>query len=179
MPDRGRPIEFGVFLVPNADKCPELVALVERSERLGLEYVGIQDHPYQRRFLDTFALWDGTMPAGFGIGHPPGMYELISLLVRALHAALRSRTGLVTENLLLRHLLAASPTPAGNGPRSTPGTGSSGSWPGGTPGPGVDTWSWSGRRRSSAGIARLGSCSGRLGSCSGGGSPGPDSAARA
>ena len=25
-------------------------------ERAGLDLVGIQDHPYQRRFLDTFSL---------------------------------------------------------------------------------------------------------------------------
>jgi hypothetical protein len=55
MPERGRPIEFGDFLIPNADEYPELVEQAERTDRLGLDYIGIQDHPYQRRFLDTFA----------------------------------------------------------------------------------------------------------------------------
>jgi alkanesulfonate monooxygenase SsuD/methylene tetrahydromethanopterin reductase-like flavin-dependent oxidoreductase (luciferase family) len=32
------------------------VEQVLAAERLGLDIVGIQDHPYQRRFLDTFAL---------------------------------------------------------------------------------------------------------------------------
>jgi hypothetical protein len=35
---------------------PEIVAQVDAAERGGLERRGIQDHPYQRRFLDTFAL---------------------------------------------------------------------------------------------------------------------------
>jgi alkanesulfonate monooxygenase SsuD/methylene tetrahydromethanopterin reductase-like flavin-dependent oxidoreductase (luciferase family) len=34
---------YGVFLTPAAD-------------RLGLDLIGIQDHPYQHRFLDTFSL---------------------------------------------------------------------------------------------------------------------------
>jgi alkanesulfonate monooxygenase SsuD/methylene tetrahydromethanopterin reductase-like flavin-dependent oxidoreductase (luciferase family) len=48
--------EFGFFLVPEAGVYPELVRQVEAAERGGLDLVGIQDHPYQRRFLDTFAL---------------------------------------------------------------------------------------------------------------------------
>jgi alkanesulfonate monooxygenase SsuD/methylene tetrahydromethanopterin reductase-like flavin-dependent oxidoreductase (luciferase family) len=39
-----------------ADAYPEIVAQVLAAERVGLDLVGIQDHPYQRRFLDTFAL---------------------------------------------------------------------------------------------------------------------------
>src|SRR4051812_33872344 len=30
--------------------------MVRAAERGGLDLIGIQDHPYQRRFLDTFAL---------------------------------------------------------------------------------------------------------------------------
>lgn len=39
-----------------AESYPEIVQLVLTAERAGLDLVGIQDHPYQRRFLDTFAL---------------------------------------------------------------------------------------------------------------------------
>jgi alkanesulfonate monooxygenase SsuD/methylene tetrahydromethanopterin reductase-like flavin-dependent oxidoreductase (luciferase family) len=48
--------EFGLFLVPEAASYPELVRQVDVAERSGFDLVGIQDHPYQRRFLDTFAL---------------------------------------------------------------------------------------------------------------------------
>jgi alkanesulfonate monooxygenase SsuD/methylene tetrahydromethanopterin reductase-like flavin-dependent oxidoreductase (luciferase family) len=51
-----RPPEFGLFLVPEAANYPDLIRQVEAAERGGLELVGIQDHPYQRRFLDAFAL---------------------------------------------------------------------------------------------------------------------------
>jgi alkanesulfonate monooxygenase SsuD/methylene tetrahydromethanopterin reductase-like flavin-dependent oxidoreductase (luciferase family) len=52
---RRRP-DFGFFLIPEAASYPDLVRQVEATERGGLDLVGIQDHPYQRRFLDTFAL---------------------------------------------------------------------------------------------------------------------------
>ena len=45
-------VEFGAFVTP-ADDVVEQVAAVERA---GLDLVGIQDHPYQRRFFDTFSL---------------------------------------------------------------------------------------------------------------------------
>ena len=47
---------FGLFLIPNAAEYPDLLRQVAAVERGGLDLVGIQDHPYQRRFLDTFAL---------------------------------------------------------------------------------------------------------------------------
>jgi alkanesulfonate monooxygenase SsuD/methylene tetrahydromethanopterin reductase-like flavin-dependent oxidoreductase (luciferase family) len=43
-------------VTPLADAYPELVAQVQAADRTGLDLVGIQDHPYQRRFLDTFPL---------------------------------------------------------------------------------------------------------------------------
>ena len=43
-------------VVPYAETYREIVGQVLAAEREGLELVGIQDHPYQRRFLDTFAL---------------------------------------------------------------------------------------------------------------------------
>jgi alkanesulfonate monooxygenase SsuD/methylene tetrahydromethanopterin reductase-like flavin-dependent oxidoreductase (luciferase family) len=49
-----RQLRFGYFLVPLADD--PLIATAQRVERLGLDYVGIQDHPYQRRFVDTWSL---------------------------------------------------------------------------------------------------------------------------
>jgi alkanesulfonate monooxygenase SsuD/methylene tetrahydromethanopterin reductase-like flavin-dependent oxidoreductase (luciferase family) len=41
---------------PAAATYREVVGQVMAAERGGLDLVGIQDHPYQRRFLDTFAL---------------------------------------------------------------------------------------------------------------------------
>ncbi|HEV2756558.1 MAG TPA: LLM class flavin-dependent oxidoreductase [Actinomycetota bacterium] len=47
-------LQFGYFLVPDAGE--PLLATARRAESLGLDYVGVQDHPYQRRYADTFSL---------------------------------------------------------------------------------------------------------------------------
>jgi alkanesulfonate monooxygenase SsuD/methylene tetrahydromethanopterin reductase-like flavin-dependent oxidoreductase (luciferase family) len=47
-------VEFGAFVVPDAST--DVLQHVLAAERAGLELVGIQDHPYQRRFFDTFSL---------------------------------------------------------------------------------------------------------------------------
>ena len=47
---------FGVFLIPNAEDAERTVERTVTAEDLGLDLIGIQDHPYQRRFLDTFSL---------------------------------------------------------------------------------------------------------------------------
>jgi alkanesulfonate monooxygenase SsuD/methylene tetrahydromethanopterin reductase-like flavin-dependent oxidoreductase (luciferase family) len=51
----GTPL-FGIFPTPSADERDALIDLVLAADRLGLDLVGIQDHPYQRRFLDTWSL---------------------------------------------------------------------------------------------------------------------------
>ena len=52
----GRGPLFGVFVTPTAAEHSQVVEQVLAAERGGLDLVGIQDHPYQRRFLDTFTL---------------------------------------------------------------------------------------------------------------------------
>ena len=49
-------LSIGLSVTPYAADHREIVAQVLAAERGGLDLVGIQDHPYQRRFLDTFAL---------------------------------------------------------------------------------------------------------------------------
>jgi alkanesulfonate monooxygenase SsuD/methylene tetrahydromethanopterin reductase-like flavin-dependent oxidoreductase (luciferase family) len=53
---RAAPVLFGISPAPNAQHYRQVVEQVLAAERGGLDLVGIQDHPYQRRFLDTFAL---------------------------------------------------------------------------------------------------------------------------
>jgi alkanesulfonate monooxygenase SsuD/methylene tetrahydromethanopterin reductase-like flavin-dependent oxidoreductase (luciferase family) len=48
-------VELGAFVVPAADPDAVLEQVLA-VERAGLELVGIQDHPYQRRFFDTLSL---------------------------------------------------------------------------------------------------------------------------
>jgi alkanesulfonate monooxygenase SsuD/methylene tetrahydromethanopterin reductase-like flavin-dependent oxidoreductase (luciferase family) len=47
---------FGVFPVPEAERQEAVVEQVLLADRLGLDLVGIQDHPYQRRHLDAWTL---------------------------------------------------------------------------------------------------------------------------
>lgn len=56
MPDYGQPVQFGYFLIPSAANIPGLMRLASLVDDLGLDLIGIQDHPYQRRFLDTWTL---------------------------------------------------------------------------------------------------------------------------
>jgi alkanesulfonate monooxygenase SsuD/methylene tetrahydromethanopterin reductase-like flavin-dependent oxidoreductase (luciferase family) len=56
MKEPPRQVQFGISVTPTAQAYPQIVAQVLAAERGGLDLVGIQDHPYQRRFLDTFAL---------------------------------------------------------------------------------------------------------------------------
>jgi alkanesulfonate monooxygenase SsuD/methylene tetrahydromethanopterin reductase-like flavin-dependent oxidoreductase (luciferase family) len=54
--DYGRDVEFGYFPAPAADDYPAIVERTRIADETGLDLIGIQDHPYQRRFLDTFSL---------------------------------------------------------------------------------------------------------------------------
>jgi alkanesulfonate monooxygenase SsuD/methylene tetrahydromethanopterin reductase-like flavin-dependent oxidoreductase (luciferase family) len=47
---------LGIFVIPEAERPDALLDQVQLADREGLDLVGIQDHPYQRRFLDTWAL---------------------------------------------------------------------------------------------------------------------------
>ncbi len=49
-------MQFGLFVVPDAASVSQTFEVVGTADRLGLDLIGIQDHPYQRRYLDTFAL---------------------------------------------------------------------------------------------------------------------------
>jgi alkanesulfonate monooxygenase SsuD/methylene tetrahydromethanopterin reductase-like flavin-dependent oxidoreductase (luciferase family) len=49
-------VEIGVFLVPDARDPERTVAQALAADEVGLDLVAIQDHPYQRRFIDTWAL---------------------------------------------------------------------------------------------------------------------------
>ncbi len=51
-----RQIEFGIAVLPSADGIDELRAYVRRADELGIDLVGLQDHPYNETFLETFTL---------------------------------------------------------------------------------------------------------------------------
>ena len=65
MPDPGpadRTIEFGISLAPNWEEAGLLLRLTKLADEKGFDLVGIQDHPYQWRFLDTWTLISWLAP---------------------------------------------------------------------------------------------------------------------
>jgi len=56
MADYGHDLLFGCFLTPDAGRAEAVVELARLADRLGLDLLGVQDHPYQPRFLDTWTL---------------------------------------------------------------------------------------------------------------------------
>jgi alkanesulfonate monooxygenase SsuD/methylene tetrahydromethanopterin reductase-like flavin-dependent oxidoreductase (luciferase family) len=49
-------MRLGVFTVPDAADPDGTVKQIVAADRAGLDLIGVQDHPYQRRFLDTWTL---------------------------------------------------------------------------------------------------------------------------
>ncbi|NNM47219.1 LLM class flavin-dependent oxidoreductase [Knoellia koreensis] len=56
MNDYGRPVEFGWFMSPDADRPDVLLDAARVADRAGLDLIGVQDHPYNSGFLDTWTL---------------------------------------------------------------------------------------------------------------------------
>ena len=56
MGDLGHELWFGCFLTPDVRQAEAVVELARFADRRGLDLVGVQDHPYQPRFLDTWTL---------------------------------------------------------------------------------------------------------------------------
>lgn len=56
MTDYGHELQFGTFITPDAAQADRVVELALLTEAVGLEVATFQDHPYQRRFLDAWAV---------------------------------------------------------------------------------------------------------------------------
>ena len=50
------PVSIGAFITPGAGDVRSTLAQIEAADESGLDFVAIQDHPYQPRFLDTWTL---------------------------------------------------------------------------------------------------------------------------
>lgn len=74
VPDYGRDVTFGFFLVPNA--ADPLLDIAREIEARGLDWIGIQDHPYQRRFVDTWTLLGAVAAVTTRVGFFPDVANL-------------------------------------------------------------------------------------------------------
>ena len=77
--DYGHPLEFGAFITPAHESAETVVELARLAERVGLDLVTFQDHPYQRRFLDTWTL----------LSYVAGRTERVRLAANVLNLPLR------------------------------------------------------------------------------------------
>jgi alkanesulfonate monooxygenase SsuD/methylene tetrahydromethanopterin reductase-like flavin-dependent oxidoreductase (luciferase family) len=123
VPDTGLPVRFGWFLVPEAADPRGLVADVRQAERAGFDLIGIQDHPYQRRYLDTFSLLAALATATERVGLFP---DVASLPLRhpAMLAKAASSIDLLSRGRFELGLGAGNfwdAIAAMGGPRRTPG----------------------------------------------------------
>jgi alkanesulfonate monooxygenase SsuD/methylene tetrahydromethanopterin reductase-like flavin-dependent oxidoreductase (luciferase family) len=51
-----RPLQVGISIIPDTDSLDRSRELVQLADQGGLALVGIQDHPYQHHFFDTWSL---------------------------------------------------------------------------------------------------------------------------
>jgi alkanesulfonate monooxygenase SsuD/methylene tetrahydromethanopterin reductase-like flavin-dependent oxidoreductase (luciferase family) len=49
-------VKLGIFVVPDATDPDSTIERILAADRSGLDLIGVQDHPYQRRFFDTWTL---------------------------------------------------------------------------------------------------------------------------
>jgi alkanesulfonate monooxygenase SsuD/methylene tetrahydromethanopterin reductase-like flavin-dependent oxidoreductase (luciferase family) len=74
VPDYGRDLTFGYFLIPNA--ADPLLDTAREIEARGLDWIGVQDHPYQRRFVDTWVLLGAIAAVTSRVGFFPDVANL-------------------------------------------------------------------------------------------------------
>jgi alkanesulfonate monooxygenase SsuD/methylene tetrahydromethanopterin reductase-like flavin-dependent oxidoreductase (luciferase family) len=74
MPDYGRDLTFGYFLIPNS--ADPLLDTAREIEARGLDWIGIQDHPYQRRFVETWELLGAIAAVTTRVGFFPDVANL-------------------------------------------------------------------------------------------------------
>ncbi len=77
MGDYGRELQFGVNVDPTASALTTAREVARRADAVGLDLIGIQDHPYQWRFLDTWMLM-ATLLAAILKGPYPGYSQPIT-----------------------------------------------------------------------------------------------------
>src|ERR1700750_2437410 len=95
------PVSLGVFVTPDATDVQSTLAQIEAADEAGLDLVAIQDHPYQRRFLDT---WTLLAYAAAPTPNPSNPRSLDTCTLPASAAAPTSRVTLLPDvaNLPLR-----------------------------------------------------------------------------
>jgi alkanesulfonate monooxygenase SsuD/methylene tetrahydromethanopterin reductase-like flavin-dependent oxidoreductase (luciferase family) len=72
-------VELGIFLVPSAEDPDATLTQALAADEAGLDFVAVQDHPYQRRFFDTWTF----------LSYVAGRTERVRLLTDVVNLPLR------------------------------------------------------------------------------------------
>jgi alkanesulfonate monooxygenase SsuD/methylene tetrahydromethanopterin reductase-like flavin-dependent oxidoreductase (luciferase family) len=72
-------VELGIFVVPSAEDPEATVAQALAADEAGLDFIAVQDHPYQRRFFDTWTY----------LSYVAGRTERVRLLTDVVNLPLR------------------------------------------------------------------------------------------
>ena len=72
-------LKLGIFAVPDATDPAATLETIAAADQSGLDFVGVQDHPYQRRFFDTWTL----------LAYAAGRTERVRLLPDVINLPLR------------------------------------------------------------------------------------------
>jgi alkanesulfonate monooxygenase SsuD/methylene tetrahydromethanopterin reductase-like flavin-dependent oxidoreductase (luciferase family) len=75
-------VELGIFLVPSAEDPDATLVQALAADEAGLDFVAVQDHPYQRRFFDTWTF----------LAYVAGRTERVRLLPDVVNLPLRPPT---------------------------------------------------------------------------------------
>jgi alkanesulfonate monooxygenase SsuD/methylene tetrahydromethanopterin reductase-like flavin-dependent oxidoreductase (luciferase family) len=121
--DTKRPIEFGANIDPSADQYQPALRLARLADDLGYDLIGIQDHPYQHRFLDTFTLIATLVPLTRRVRFFPNVTDL-PLRPPAMVAKAAASLDLISDGRFELGLGAGAfweAIAAMGGPRRTPG----------------------------------------------------------
>jgi alkanesulfonate monooxygenase SsuD/methylene tetrahydromethanopterin reductase-like flavin-dependent oxidoreductase (luciferase family) len=116
-------LQFGLFLSPDASRRHDVLAQTLAAEAAGLDLVGIQDHPYQRRFLDTWVLIGHLLARTARIRLLPAVANLL-LRPPAMMAKAAASLDLLSDGRFELGLGAGAVPDAAagmGGPRRTPG----------------------------------------------------------
>jgi alkanesulfonate monooxygenase SsuD/methylene tetrahydromethanopterin reductase-like flavin-dependent oxidoreductase (luciferase family) len=123
MTDYGHDVQLGIFPTPDAASSAHVVELTRVAEAQGLDLVSIQDHPYQRRHLDTWTLLSYLGAATTSIRLAPNVVNL-PLRPPAVLAKSAATLDVLTNGRVELGLGAGAfwdAIAAAGGPRRTPG----------------------------------------------------------
>src|ERR1700751_3783416 len=111
-------LRLGVFIVPDATDGALTVEQIVEADRCGLDLVGVQDHPYQWRFFDTWTLLAYAAGRTERVRLVPDVLNL-PLLLPTLIAKSVASLGVLSGGGLVPGVFGA-PFAARGGPRPTP-----------------------------------------------------------